>query len=201
VITRLVKAGADVRHGDRIDKTALYQAVSHKRLEAARALLDGGADANDGSLALAALGGNMALVKLLLDRGAKAERNSTHLLNEACRGAGRGGNDEIILLLLEHGADPKGVEGSMGPLHYAAANCGPAVLRAMLARGANPNAKDLGANTPLMFAAVAGKADNVRVLIAAGADVNARDDDAKTAMDHAVRFPEVQKELRRAEEK
>lgn len=194
IIARLLAAGADVRHRERIEQTALYQAVSHKHEDAARSLLEGGADPNDGSLALAALGGNMAILKLLLEKGAQPGRDGRHLLSEAARG----GRNEAVLLLLEQGADPRGGEGDMTPLHYAAANCDAAAVKAMLAKGANPNARDLSGDTPLVFAAVNGKLENTHVLIAGGAKVDAKNEDGKTILDHARNHPDVADALRRA---
>ena len=47
-------------------------------------------------------------------------------------------------------------------------------VRALLAKGADVNAKDKYGWTPLMLAALAGRADTVRTLLANGAHVNAK---------------------------
>jgi ankyrin repeat protein len=195
VIERLVAAGADVRARDRIIQTALYAAAQRRHEGAVRALLAAKADPNDGSLAVAALRGDPAVVKLLLDHGADLGRHGAHALYEATRA----GADEVVVLLLERGADARGRQGAKStPLHRAASNCGPEVVRALLARGADPNAREASGYTPLLHAASSGKVENVRALIAARADVNALDGDGKTILEHASRHPDVQEELRRA---
>ena len=50
-----------------------------------------------------------------------------------------------------------------------------AVLRALLASGADPNLRDADGQTALMAAATSGLEESVTVLLAAGADVNAQD--------------------------
>jgi hypothetical protein len=119
VIERLVAAGADVRARDRIIQTALYAAAQRRHEGAVRALLAAKADPNDGSLAVAALRGDPAVVTLLLDHGADLGRHGAHALYEATRA----GADEVVVLLLErgrgcprppgreeHAASPRGVE-------------------------------------------------------------------------------------------
>lgn len=62
------------------------------------------------------------------------------------------------------------------PLHRAAAAGNAAIVRMLLAAGANPNAENtLHGFTPLHSAAASGSADCVEALIAAGADIHAKD--------------------------
>ena len=57
------------------------------------------------------------------------------------------------------------------------------VLQALLARGADVNAKDNGSGlTALMSASAKGYLDVVQTLIAKGADVNAKDNSGLTAL-------------------
>jgi ankyrin repeat protein len=195
VIERLLAAGADVRHRDRIMETALYTAANWRREAAVRTLLAANADPNDGSLRVAALRGNISIARLLLDGGADPARDPLVLYEAA-----RGGSDEVVMLLLERGARARpDKDQESTPLHRAASFCGPEVLRALIARGADPNAREGGGgSTPLVYAALNGRLDNVRVLLAAGADPNARASDGKTILQHASGHPEVEQELRRA---
>ncbi|HEX8844715.1 MAG TPA: ankyrin repeat domain-containing protein [Pyrinomonadaceae bacterium] len=55
-------------------------------------------------------------------------------------------------------------------------------VRALLARGADVNAKDCAGRTALMFAVINMHHDTVNVLLEHGADVNARADDGATAL-------------------
>lgn len=113
------------------------------------------------------------------------------------------GNLELVQVLLEMGADvnrawtgPK----AWTPLMFA--HNQPALLRELLARGANPNARAAadslrapsgrmvrlpGGQTALHLAAVAGNAEAVRALIQGGAEVEARAEDGCAPLDYAVR--------------
>lgn len=59
------------------------------------------------------------------------------------------------------------------PLHLAATNSDSGPLKALLAAGADVNAKDSDASTPLHLAAYTNRIENAKILLEAGADVNA----------------------------
>jgi ankyrin repeat protein len=67
------------------------------------------------------------------------------------------------------------------------------IVRHLISRGANVNARDLGkfsvGETPLIVAAMKGQTEIAAVLIAKGADVNARTKDGQTALIYAARAP------------
>lgn len=74
---------------------------------------------------------------------------------------------------LSHAAPPA-PGGKLGPdLFLAIGRRDPAGIRALLARGADPNARNFLQFTPLMFAAASGQVDVARTLVAAGAKVDA----------------------------
>lgn len=99
------------------------------------------------------------------------------------------GREEVARLLLVAGADPlarsrNGLRNQ--PLHAAAAGRHPALVRLLLAHGADATATQAGDYTPLHAAAQNGDADSLRALLAAGADANAVSAQGKTAADLAL---------------
>lgn len=65
------------------------------------------------------------------------------------------------------------------------------VVSALLARGADPDARDARGRTALMLAAGAGHYETVRRLLAGGATKDLRDVDGKTALDLATEHRHV----------
>lgn len=109
--------------------------------------------------------------------------------------AARMGTREDVERILK--ADPKArdVRTALGstPLHYAALNENIGPLKALLAAGANVNARDNEGVTPLHMAAYATRTEHVKLLLAAGADVNAKTDAGRDVLSMArkVRADEV----------
>src|SRR3954447_10000171 len=70
-------------------------------------------------------------------------------------------------------------------------------VRALLAEGANPNARDEEGRTPLFSAVLGASVGLVGLLLEKGADVNAKDGDGWTALHFAAQeyLPEVVKML------
>ncbi|MCA9424298.1 MAG: ankyrin repeat domain-containing protein, partial [Candidatus Omnitrophica bacterium] len=70
------------------------------------------------------------------------------------------GSEEILGIVLDHGADPD-VQDSFGltPLHLAVTEGHEGVCRALLERGADTNTKDLNGRTPLGVALLESKAE------------------------------------------
>ncbi len=91
---------------------------------------------------------------------------------------------QATIRLTGHGSD---LEWSgMTPLHLAALNSDPAVTEALIARGANVNARGQYGLTPLHTAARLGGLEHVRALFSAGAQIEARDDEGRTPLHWAV---------------
>jgi ankyrin repeat protein/L-ascorbate metabolism protein UlaG (beta-lactamase superfamily) len=83
------------------------------------------------------------------------------------------GNEEIVTLLLNRGADVKiGDVDNSQPIHLAAISGNTRVAELLLANGATANEQDDNGATPLIFATGRGHLDMVRYLIENGADVN-----------------------------
>lgn len=172
-------------------------------------------DADGTSLLLTALyRGHMGVVATLRDVGAPpdvfdaAALGETSLLRDLLDGdpslvgahspdgwtalhlAAHFGRTEAASVLLAAGADAakrsrNPLENQ--PLHAVAAGNAPlALVRALLAHGADVNAHQRGGFTPLHGAAQNGNLALVRLLLDAGADSDARSDDGKTARDFAA---------------
>ena len=132
------------------------------------------ARALDRELYEAALAGDLAGVREMIDAGANAnaviEGDGSPLI-----GAARSGNTRIAELLLERGADPnQPVEGDGSPLIAAAATGRLDQVALLVQRGADVNQAVEGDENPLMNAAEQGRLDVVKFLVEHGADVHVR---------------------------
>jgi len=188
--------GADVnaRHAARGGlPTALIAASFGGRLEAAKLLLDRGADPEipNGqgrtALILAADQGHAEVVRLLLGGGAGPDRQD-FMKQTALHVAGWQDHVEVLRALLRGGADPE-VRDATGntPLALAATEDVPGAVAALLEGGADLGAANDEGQTPLMNAAMEGKARVVELLLRRGADPKARDRAGLTALDWARR--------------
>lgn len=166
IARRLLAAGADpngqfpwVHHG--VQRRVLWAACCVARnLALAKVLLEAGANPNDGvTLTIAASGGDLAVLELLLAHGADpncpwATDGSAPLyaiLHWAVQSDG-------IRWLLEHGADPDPVFTPTGatPLHLAAMRWDVALVELLLARGADISRPRRDGRTPYALAQLNG---------------------------------------------
>ena len=196
-----LQAGGDVQARSPDGTTALIWAAYHGDADLAERLLKAGADANaqnefgTSALAEAAIGGYADVIGTLLKGGADANlpnpEGETPLMAVA-----RTSNVEAATLLLDAGADVNAIElwGQQNALMWAAAQKQPAMIKLLISRGADvdargavrnwerkvikePRPKDMnqGGFTPLLYAAREGCIECARELAAGGADLDLAD--------------------------
>ena len=144
----------------------VFEAAALGRLARLTALLDedGGrasAYSQDGwtPLHLAVFFGQFDAARLLLDRHAPVGavgRNA--MANQPIHAAAAGRHDDIVELLLDHGADPNARQaGGWTVLHQAAQNGNAVLVETLLQRGAHPAPHNDDGVTPSDLAARAGQ--------------------------------------------
>ena len=170
--------------------TALHRAAAiggGEALEICTLLLQRGAPteiSNDYAqtpLNVAAAAGDLAVVKLLLSKGAKVdgvlfERGLDRIGRSPLHQAVFHGHLEVAQLLLDKGADVALRDGQKDcAMIFAARSPSPnadAMVALLLKKGASPNAKNTDDDTPLTEAAVSGNVDVFRRLLAGGAHLD-----------------------------
>ncbi|MBO9492599.1 ankyrin repeat domain-containing protein [Thalassotalea sp. G20_0] len=176
----------------------LLDAASQGNLASVKALLEQGADIESEDqcgrtpLCLAVKSENLDVVNVLLDAGARV--NACDCLHLAVKSE----NLDVVNVLLDAGARVNACDClHRTPLHEARSQ---EVVKALLARGADIEARNYAEETPLMSvvctrgrvkAVKALKA--VKTLLAAGASINARNRDGQTPLHRA--HSQVAKEL------
>jgi ankyrin repeat protein len=138
---------------------------------------------------------HLAIVDLLLERG--ADPQTKNLLSEATRlgandlvrrllavadvvdpeaffEAARRGEVALVGELLDSGVDIEAESWGNRALHKAAAKGRLEVVRLLLERGAELDARDSRGNTPMLHAAYNGQLEVVKLLVESGADVQAQ---------------------------
>ena len=224
VVRRLLAAGADPTAAESTrGQTALMWAVAENQTPVAAVLLETGGGATTRStngftpLLFAAQQGNIDVARLLLAAGAGVDEsapdgiggdtNASALFKKdteapALLVAIDSGHAGMARFLIERGADPNHTGAGRAPLHAAVQREMPDVVRALLAAGADPNARlekplplisrritqnngltpTTVGSTPFLLAASFGDLEIMRILVAAGADPFLTTNDNTTAL-------------------
>ena len=197
----LIAEGVDVNERSVDGTTALHWAAHYGDLQLSVALLDAGADpdrANDYGatpMSVAALEGDDEIIAALLAAGADVESANTEG-QTALMAVARTGRVATAELLLDAGADVNATElwGGQSALMWAAAQQHPDMVRLLISRGADIDARGrahdwqrrvtaeprikilhTGGFTALLYAAREGCIACIEELIAGGADIDLSD--------------------------
>ncbi|MFT4194696.1 ankyrin repeat domain-containing protein, partial [Ottowia sp.] len=156
-VASLLRAGADPNARDPRGVPALYVALQEGSLEAARALV----------------------ASPRLDPDLRTPTDESVLMMAALKG-----ELDIARALIAKGAQVN--RPGWSPLHYAATGGDTAMIRLLLERRAEVDARSPNESTPLMLAARYGTVEAVQMLLRAGADPRARNQLGMDALDFAV---------------
>jgi ankyrin repeat protein len=123
------------------------------------------------------LGGDDAVVKLLLEKGAEMESKDNDCGQTPLSLAAMEGHEAAVKLLLEKGAEleSKDKDGRT-PLSRAGENGHEAVVKLLLKKGAEMESKDKDGRTPLSRAVIDGREAAVKLLLENGAELVSKDD-------------------------
>lgn len=175
-----------VHEDDEIEQKSrgLLKASTSGNLEVVKWLVGLGVDLeSDGgraALSSAAKMGHLAIVQLLLEKGAAVDCRVSRNRQTPLSLAAESGHTAVIQLLLEKGAviDSHGGSDGMTPLSFAASSGHIAVMQLLLEKGAAVDYQDDYGWTPLSRAMCQGHEDAVLLLLEKGAHVEApRDTD------------------------
>lgn len=169
----------------------LSSAVADEDVDKVRELINKGANVNakeDGyskitPLFIAVETGNIEIVQLLLDNGAKINAQDKGKQTPLMR-LDDDATTELVGLLVRYGAKVSAAdkEGHTA-LILAAGGSNAAVVKALIDAGADVNAATKAGQTALMEAAEYDDLESVKLLLEAGARVNAKNKDGETAWD------------------
>ena len=164
VLSYLIERGADIHKRDRRGRTALHYASDK---------------------------GHLKVVELLLSKDADIDVEDIKDHYTPLMLSARRKHYDILLYLLNHGADVNKKDGRKRTVLHSASDRGDLeVAKLLLSKGRNSeiDIKDEDCRTPLMLAAKKGHHDILSCVINCGADVHKRDSCERTALHYASKY-------------
>ena len=183
IVQMLIGAGADVNEMSSPGETLFFKAVIMDRIALLQVLIDMGADIDvrdrhcQTALTASCSMGRLGIVRILLSAGASDQQ-------AALDAASKNGHEEIVLLLLEQGADLAFLDknGRKSALVAASKIGREDLVQSQLTLGTDINLQDSSQATALFAASERGHLEVVRTLVANGADINLHNDTSETPL-------------------
>lgn len=183
----------DVDQSDVYGRTSLHYAAMKGHSTICQQLLDAGAAPNNldrdnySPLIYATLKGDVASVRVLLEKGKVSVQSSPQTSDFTPLSlAARAGHAEVVILLLEHGADSLPNNNGEYPIHLAAQEGHAEICRLLLRLEGWDTPDKYHEWTPLFHAARYGQSECVHVLVEGGCRVSMRDELGHNASHYAA---------------
>jgi len=135
----------------------------------------------------AAQNGDLSLVKKYIELGVKTNYQGGRLKSTALYEAVNYDHYEIVVYLLEKGANPNITDNTgYAPINLAAYNNQSKMVQLLIKHKPDLNTQNSEGFTPLHYAVYNGNLEIVKILIEAGADSTIKEKDGYTAFDYAA---------------
>lgn len=161
----------------------IVKAVQYGALERVQEIVDAGFSVNQRDeenvslLHWAAINNRKEIVQYLIKKDAEIDAVGGELMSTPLHWATRQGHTQILVLLMQYGADPSLRDGEGGScLHLAAQFGHTAIVGYLIAKGQNVNTQDVNGMTALMWSCYrTSSIDPTRLLITLGASLTMTD--------------------------
>lgn len=179
IVRKQIKKGTDVNFHGPHDATPLMRTIGNGHLETVAVLFECGAALHEKSkigtaLHVAAATGDIGAAEMLINSGAEINSSLGARVETPLHAASRESGKDMVLFLLDKGADIHATDvGGWTALHHAAAIGNREVVQLLTSRGLDVNQPDAKGIVPLLMAGRVMHEDTVLFLCDNGAHVNA----------------------------